>query len=226
MLWSAKTNVGAISFWSFVDLDELAIRREHADAAAPQRCHAGIAALLERERVKALVARQPMRQLPAIWRGEGLQLQFAGAQHGIGPQTARFGLRCVQGFAVRREADAIRGHEGKSTTPNKTSFGACIVQSAHQQTLRELLAKVGEPEPAMRIEHDVVGSAQRHTVAMRVKRLHFAVSEIYPLNAAPRIVRGLACGPREAVVRTPAEAAVVADIATSIGTYRRASSVT
>src|SRR5690606_26139205 len=85
----------------------------------------------------------------------------------------------------------------------------------------ELLAEIGKPETAVRIEHHIVRTVQRHAIAMRVQRLERAVAQIHALNAAAFVIGGFARGTGAAVVGTPTEAAVVAHITMSVWTDGR-----
>src|SRR5262249_57177512 len=79
------------------------------------------------------------------------------------------------------------------------------------------LAVVGEPEPAVGVEEQVVRSAQRVAVALRVDRLHTATPDVDALDAPPDVARRLVARYREAGHLMPLEAAVVAHVDPVVG---------
>ena len=61
----AKGDIGAIGLGCFVEFDQSAPRRKHADPARDQAGHADIAACLHSQRIEALIARRPADELAA-----------------------------------------------------------------------------------------------------------------------------------------------------------------
>src|SRR5688572_11570917 len=83
------------------------------------------------------------------------------------------------------------------------------------------LAEVGEPEPAVLVEHDVVRSGERHAVTFAVQTPDLAGAEIDAVDPAPaealRLVPAVGAD-RDPEVRKlhPREAAVVHDVRRAI----------
>ena len=108
---AAETDVGAIDLGRFVKFDEFAIRREHADAAAHQCRDADVSALLERQRVEALIAGKTVQQPAAVGRRPRHFLHTAFADDGKAPEAAGLGFGNVERPAIRRQPDAVRRHD-------------------------------------------------------------------------------------------------------------------
>ena len=86
-----------------------------------------------------------------------------------------------------------------------------------------LLAMIGEPEAAMRVEHDVVRPAQGAAmIAALVQHLHRAGLDIDPLDPPAAIIRSDSVGCKHAVTAHPVEPAIVAAIELSVGPHRQA----
>jgi hypothetical protein len=82
---------------------------------------------------------------------------------------------------------------------------------------------IGEPEAAVRIEDDVVGSSQRAAeIAVLVEDLDRAGGDVDPFDPAAGIVVRLTVRGEEAVRLAPREAAIVAAIQLAVRAYREA----
>ena len=80
---------------------------------------------------------------------------------------------------------------------------------------------IGEPEAPGAIEHQVVRSAERATLAGVVENGEFPRGEIEALDAATAVVGGLVPGIEPSVPLMPLKAAVITDVEGAIGAERR-----
>ena len=129
------------------------------------------------ERVEQLEARQAGEQRAAAGRERHAGGDLARADDVPLPDAPGEGLGDVEPRAVRRQADAVRRVE-RDTPPRGSSepSGSRVVEPAAVALALADLAVVGEPEAAVRVEHEVVRPAQRMAVALGVERLDRAAS--------------------------------------------------
>ena len=87
--------------------------------------------------------------------------------------------------------------------------------------LGAILAMIGEPEAPAAIKHEIVGSAERATIASIIKNGERPRSEIEAFDATTAVVDGLVPGIQPTIALMPLEAAVIADVERTIGAERR-----
>src|SRR5438132_4746586 len=129
----------------------------------------------------------------------------------------------VHPSTVGREADAVRTPEGIGRLDDARAVGLRVVQAAAVDVAGPLLAEVGEPEAAGRVEHDVVRTAQPVPVAFRVEPGDGARARVDALDPAALEIGWLVAAGREihrdgdAGALAPEEAAVVAHVDRAVG---------
>ena len=101
--------------------------------------------------------------------------------------------------------------------------GLHVIERADIHVAGAALAEIGEPQPALLVEHQIVRPLQRMLAAFVEQGLDLAGSQIDALDRAADIFRR-ARRPRHhgAARGDPAEAAIVADVAFAVGPERRA----
>src|SRR5690554_2796100 len=102
------------------------------------------------------------------------------------------------------------------------AVGARVVDAATIDVARPRLAEVGEPEPAVRIEDDVVGTAQAMLADAIVEHVDATGLEVDAFDPPAAIVGGLERRRLDVAVAAPFEAAVVADVAGAVRSDRGA----
>jgi hypothetical protein len=101
--------------------------------------------------------------------------------------------------------------------------GVAVEQAAAVHVALARLAQVGEIKAAVRVEHDVVGTAQGAAFDRVVQPLGPAGGQVDAFDATARVVVGLAHGAQAPVgLGVPAEAAVVAHVHRAVGPDGRA----
>ncbi len=134
-----------------------------------------------------------------------------------GQQQPLPGERHIDGAPIGREANPVRAIERIDRRPDAAAVGTGIEEAALVAVVMAGLAEVGEPETALGIEHDVVGTAQAVAVAAVVEPVDAAGCKVDPLDAPGLVIGGLVAGDPEAAHLAPRETAVVADIERAIG---------
>ncbi len=147
--------------------------RDHGDAALAQRGKADVPFGIHGQGVDVLHARQAADQPSAIGRiGPGPGQDVPELADVEGPQPPREGLRHIERLLIGRKTDSV----GRPQREDGLADGAAIGARAH-------LAVVGEPEPAMPVEDQVVGPLQWSAAALRVQAFDLARGEVHGLYA-------------------------------------------
>ena len=136
-----------------------------------------------------------------------------------GEQARAFGIGDIDGLFVRRQADPVRGQQRIDQLDDLRPVRQGIIQPAIVAVMREPLAEIGEIEPALPVEHDVVRRRQFVAVALGVERLGLAGFEVDALDRAVLVVRRRPGG-QKARRRLVDRAAIVADIERAVGSGR------
>src|SRR5690606_108602 len=151
---------------------------------------------------------------------EGLAGELARAGDGPGPEPAGLGLGDVERAAVGRQADAVGARDRVDDLDDRRAVGAGVVDAAAVEVAGPGLAEVGEPEAPVGVEDDVVRPAQAVLADAIVEDVDAARIEVDALDPATAVVGRLEGGHPDAGMVAPLEAAVVADVAGTVGADR------
>ena len=100
-----------------------------------------------------------------------------------------------------------------SLAADMAAVGLGVIDAAILASLGGRTAMVGEPEPALLVEHQIVGTMQGPALALRIERAQGAGLQIKPLDHAAGMARRR--GPRDShtlVVQPLERAAIVGDV--------------
>src|ERR1700749_4253334 len=100
--------------------------------------------------------------------------------------------------------------------------GLDVIERADIHVAGAALAEVGEPQPALLVEHEVVRTAQAVLATPGHDSFDLAALQIDALDRAALIVLRLRPRHDHVAGRNPGEAAIVADVDLAVGAERRA----
>src|SRR5690606_5664048 len=106
--------------------------------------------------------------------------------------------------------DPISGDHRKRHTSDRAPVSSGVIDGAAVPIQGSGLAEIGEPEPAMAVENNVVRPTQRHAIAVPVEDRDIPGSEIHLFDTTTAVVLGLQQrSPPPILFEVPVEAAVV-----------------
>ena len=157
-----------------------------------------------------------MNQLAAIGRWPRLLTQLTGRGDRITPKPTGFGFRDVQHTPIWRQANPIGRQQMLCRAANRATVASGIVEVTQHNAVIKFLAKVGKPETTLIVKNDIVRAMQRNALAVGVKRLNRAGDKVDSLNRTAVIIGCSAGRSAVAIVSTPTESTIVADITVPI----------
>ena len=196
-------------------------RVERGDPAVDERCDADMAVRLDREAVEHLVTWKRPHHVARVEQ-PARRRDLARPLDGERPEPPRRRLRDMHFLAVGRQADAVRGHHAVVHSKDFRPVGTCVEEVPRMADIAVILAEVGEPEPALCIEDDVVRTAQRNAVAFGIEVRDRPVRQVDALDLARLVIIGRPVRNRHPVIVEPFEPAIVADIDRAVRTDGRA----
>ena len=106
----------------------------------------------------------------------------------VSPDPTGVGFSHIQKPVVGGNAYAVRSIDWKHNLSNVRAVCARVEHRAAIALAFVDLARIGEVESALAIEHDVVGSTQRDITTVAVQNLDAAAPEIDGFDPAARVV--------------------------------------
>src|SRR5205814_6536428 len=200
---------------------DLTRRRDDRDAAGDQCRDADVAGGLDRQAVEALEAGQAADAPPTIRCRERLVLDLAGLEDVKGEEAGALGIGDINGALIRRQPDAVRGQHRVGQLGDLGAVRQRVIEPAMVTLVRVPLAEIGEVEPALAVEHNVVRRRQFVAVAFAVENARLDRLRIDALDRAALVI-GPGPGRQKARIRLINGAAVVADIERAVGPGRNA----
>jgi hypothetical protein len=134
------------------------------------------------------------------------------------PQPGALGIGDVEHLAVGRQGTAVGAEDRIGDAGDLRAVGQCVVEPAVVAMAGVALAEIGEIEPALLVEHQVVGGGELVAVALGVERLRLARLRVEALDRAALVAGMRPLAHRRAL--DIARAAVVAEIERAVGPDR------